>query len=119
MNDLALIIEDDQDLAAIFTQALEKANYQVESIRDGLSAQKRLLQVEPCTVILDMHIPYLSGADILKQIRSDQRLSRTTVVIATADARMAELYSDIADFVLIKPITFSQLRDLTARLHWI
>jgi two-component system response regulator MprA len=118
MNDLALIIEDDQDLNAIFTQALEKSNYRVESIRDGLSAQKRLLQIEPCTVILDMHIPYLSGADILKQIRSDQRLTRTTVVIATADARMAELYSDIADFVLIKPITFSQLRDLTARLHW-
>jgi DNA-binding response OmpR family regulator len=119
MSDLALIIEDDQDLATIFTQALEKANYEVESIRDGLSAQKRLLQVEPCTVILDMHIPYVSGADLLKQIRSDQRLIRTTVVIATADARMAELYADIADFVLIKPITFSQLRDLTARLHWI
>ena len=38
-------------------------------------------------------------------------------VIATADARMGEAFTDIADFVLIKPITFTQLRDLTARLH--
>jgi hypothetical protein len=37
--------------------------------------------------------------------------------MATADARMGEALTDHADFVLIKPITFSQLRDLTARLH--
>lgn len=119
MRDLGIVIEDDEDLAAIFTKALEKADYQVESIRDGLSAQRRLLQIEPHTVVLDMHIPIISGEDILKQIRSDERLKRTVVVIATADALLGEIYTDVADFVLIKPITFSQLRDLTARLHHI
>jgi CheY-like chemotaxis protein len=59
----------------------------------------------------------VSGEDILKQIRSDERLEHTVIVIATADARLGEAYTDIADFVLIKPITFTQLRDLTARLH--
>jgi CheY-like chemotaxis protein len=117
MTDLAIIIEDDEDLASIFSEALQKANYQVETIRDGLSAQRRMLQVVPCVVVLDMHIPYLSGADILKQIRSDPRLKNTAVVIATADARMGEAFTDVADFVLIKPIAFKQLRDLTARLH--
>jgi DNA-binding response OmpR family regulator len=117
MKELAIIVEDDEDLAAIFTEALHKANYQVETIRDGLSAQRRIIQVEPHLVVLDMHIPYVSGAEILSQIRSDIRLKHTTVVIATADARMGEAFTDIADFVLIKPITFTQLRDLTARLH--
>jgi CheY-like chemotaxis protein len=64
-----------------------------------------------------MHLPIVSGGDLLKQIRSDDRLKKTVVVIATADARMGDAFNDIADFVLIKPITFSQLRDLTARLH--
>jgi DNA-binding response OmpR family regulator len=117
MSDLGIVIEDDEDLAAIFTEALQKADYQVETIRDGLSAQRRLFQIEPHTVVLDMHIPIVSGADILKQIRSDERLKHTVIVIATADARMGEAFTDIADFVLIKPITFTQLRDLTARLH--
>jgi DNA-binding response OmpR family regulator len=117
MTDLAIIIEDDVDLAAIFTEALQMANFKVETIRDGLSAQRRLQQIVPCLVILDMHIPYLSGADILKLIRADERLINTAVVITTADARMGEAYTDIADFVLIKPIAFTQLRDLTARLH--
>ena len=119
MNDMGFVVEDDEDLALIFTEALQKANYQVETIRDGLSAQRRLLQIIPHIVVLDMHIPIVSGADILKQIRSDDRLKQTVIVIATADARLGEAYTDVADFVLIKPITFTQLRDLTARLHHI
>jgi two-component system cell cycle response regulator DivK len=117
MNELAMVVEDDEDLAAIFTEALQKANYQVETVRDGLSAQRRIIQIEPHLVVLDMHIPYVSGSEILQQIRADVRLKHTTVVIATADARMGEMYTDIADFVLIKPITFTQLRDLVNRLH--
>jgi DNA-binding response OmpR family regulator len=117
MIEPAIVIEDDEDLATIFTEALEKANYQVETLRDGLSAQRRIVQVAPHVVILDLHIPYVSGEEILKQIRSDPRLKHTVVVIATADARTGEALTDTADFVLIKPITFKQLRDLTARLH--
>ena len=119
MRELALVIEDDEDLAAIFSEALEKANYEVETLRDGLTAQRRILHVRPHVVVLDMHLPYISGEDILKVIHSDGRLEHTSVVIVTADARMGEAFTDIADFVLIKPITFTQLRDLTARLHQI
>jgi CheY-like chemotaxis protein len=117
MTESAIVIEDDPDLAVIFTEALEKANYQVETIRDGLSAQRRIIQSAPHVVVLDLHIPYISGDEILKQIRTDPRLKQTLVVVATADARMGEALTDVADFVLIKPITFKQLRDLTARLH--
>jgi len=63
MKELAIVVEDDEDLAAIFTEALQKANYQVETIRDGLSAQRRIIQIEPHLVVLDMHIPYVSGAE--------------------------------------------------------
>ena len=117
MSELAIIVEDDEDLAIIFTEALQKAGYEVETVRDGWLARRRLSQAEPHLVVLDMHLPYVSGADLLKQIRSDVRLKHTTVVITTADARMGEAYTDKADFVLIKPITFTQLRDLTSRLH--
>jgi CheY-like chemotaxis protein len=117
MSELAIIVEDDEDLATIFTEALQSADYQVETLRDGLLAQKRITQIEPHVVVLDMHLPMVSGGDLLKQIRADERLKDTLIVIATADARMGEAFTDVADFVLIKPITFSQLRDLTIRLH--
>jgi CheY-like chemotaxis protein len=73
--------------------------------------------VTPDVVVLDMHLPLVAGSEILKYIRSERRLSLTNVVVTTADAIMGEQMRESADFVLIKPISFGQLRDLTARLN--
>jgi CheY-like chemotaxis protein len=118
MNELALIIEDDEDLVNIFAEALRGINYQVEHVADGRLAEERLKNgTPPYLILLDMHLPHVSGGDLLtKIIRQDERLSKTMVIITTADARMGETYGDQADFVMIKPISFVQLRDLTARL---
>ncbi len=117
MNDLALIIEDDEDIAEIFNQALNNAGFETEVIYQGDAAQKRLGEVTPHVVVLDMHLPSVSGQVLLSQIRSDNRLLETIVLVATADAMIAELHREQADFVLVKPISFSQLRDLASRLH--
>ena len=114
---LALIIEDDEDLAEIFGQALTAAGYITQIVRDGLAAQTLIREVIPAVITLDMHIPHISGNILLQQIRADERLTKTRVVVTTADANMGENARSIADLVLIKPISFSQLRDLTARLR--
>jgi two-component system, cell cycle response regulator DivK len=114
---ISLIIEDDEDLSVIFHEALSAAGYQTEIIRNGRLALERLHNVTPHVVILDMHLPHVSGSDLLKYIRSQKRMSFTNVVVTTADAIMGEQMRDTADFVLIKPISFGQLRDLTARLN--
>lgn len=113
---LALIVEDDEDLSIIFSEALNAAGFQTETVRNGQLALDRLHIITPEVVSLDMHLPGVSGLDILKYIRSEKRLAMTNVVVTTADAVMAEHVRETADFVLIKPITFGQLRDLTARL---
>jgi DNA-binding response OmpR family regulator len=115
MENIAFVIEDDQDLSSIFTEALKAAGYQVETIRDGAAAQQRLKEAIPEIVILDMHLPNIDGAHLLTQIRADERLAKARVIIATADALLGEYYEKKADLVLVKPISFSQLRDLTAR----
>jgi two-component system cell cycle response regulator DivK len=118
MNDhIALIIEDDEDLAEIFGQALNAAGYATEIIRDGLVAQTRIRELVPAVITLDMHIPHISGKQLLQQIRADERLGKTRVIVTTADAAMGENARNTADLVLIKPITFSQLRDLSSRLR--
>ena len=118
MSTLALIIEDDEDLASIFAEALRGVGFEVEHIADGKTAQERLTNgVAPFLILLDMHIPHISGGDLLTNvIKKDERLAKTMVIITTADARMGETYGDMADFVMIKPISFVQLRDLTSRL---
>jgi len=117
MSALAFIIEDDQDLSTIFADALESVGYQVEQIKDGLMAQQRLKETVPYLILLDMHLPHISGADLLTGIKADERFNGTSVILTTADARMAEAYEPLADFVMVKPISFVQLRDLTSRLR--
>jgi len=117
MNELALIIEDDEDLASIFAEALRGIDYEVEHAADGKLAQERLKSgVVPFIILLDMHLPHISGGDLLANLKQDERFENTIVIITTADARMGDMYRDQADFVMIKPISFVQLRDLTARL---
>jgi CheY-like chemotaxis protein len=118
MSELALIVEDDEDLANIFAEALRSVGFEVEDMADGQAAQERLgREPVPYLILLDMHIPHISGADLLTNIiKKDKRLDKTIVIITTADARMGEAYTDLADFVMVKPISFIQLRDLTSRL---
>lgn len=114
---LAFIIEDDEDLSIIFSGALSSAGYRTETLRNGRKALTLLATTVPDLVILDLHLPGVSGTEILSYIRAEKRLELTTVVVTTADAIQAEQVRESADLVLIKPITFSQLRDLTARLN--
>jgi CheY-like chemotaxis protein len=118
MSELALIIEDDEDLASIFAEALRGIGFDVELLEDGKVAQERLKNgVPPFLILLDMHLPHISGADLLTNIiKKDEKFKKTTVIITTADARMGEAYTEQVDFVMIKPISFIQLRDLTSRL---
>lgn len=118
MSELALVIEDDEDLAHIFAEALRSVGFEVEALPDGQTAQERLKKGPvPYLILLDMHIPHMSGGDLLTNIiRRDERLSRAIVIITTADARMGDAYAEQADFVMVKPISFIQLRDLTNRL---
>lgn len=113
---LAMVIEDDADLSFIFAEALRSAGFQTEVVRDGRLALERLSQLTPVVIILDLRLPYVAGTEVLKQIRAAAHLKDTRVVVTTADARFAELADRQADFVLIKPISFSLLRDLVTRL---
>ncbi len=116
-NSLALIIEDDPDLSTIFAEALRGAEFETEIVRDGNSALNRLAAIVPNVVVLDLHLPYVSGKDILQHIRNDSRLTETKIILATADASMAGTLESMADLVLLKPISFGQLRNLAARLR--
>jgi DNA-binding response OmpR family regulator len=116
-NPVALIIEDDLNLATIYAEALRMAEFETEIVHDGQTALARLTAITPTMVILDLHLPYVSGQTILQQIRADERLAKTRVLLATADSLKAENLQGEADLVLLKPISFHQLRDLAKRLR--
>jgi two-component system catabolic regulation response regulator CreB len=66
---LALIIEDDLEIAKILALSL-KNEFEVEILTDGNSAVTRLAQAVPALIMLDLHLPEVSGMDIFARIRS-------------------------------------------------
>ncbi len=115
-NPLAVIIEDNEDQADILARALRAAGFVTEIIHDGDEAVARLKTIVPALILLDLHLPGVSGTGILLQIRGDPRLAKTCVIIVTVEPQMANVLHNKADVVLAKPIEFSRLYDLAAGL---
>jgi two-component system response regulator RegX3 len=113
---LVLIVEDDEKLADVFSLALQAADFETEMVRDGAAALAWLAKSVPDVVILDLHLPYVAGPDILRQIRADTRLSKTKVILVTADDRLADVLREQADLVLLKPISPEHLCLLATRM---
>jgi DNA-binding response OmpR family regulator len=114
---LALIIEDDDKLVTIYTQALKIAEFDTQYVCDGDAALELLDTIRPAIVLLDLHLPGTAGDKVLARIRRDERLKGTQVILATADQLMADMLIEQSDFVLEKPVSFGQLRDLAVRLR--
>ena len=114
-----LIIEDDENHALIYSTALAAAGYECEIIYNGAAARKRLAEIVPQLIVLDMHLPEVSGLELLRQIQADARLRHTHVIVGTVDAQMAGMARESRGrnvWVMEKPISYEQLRDLAARL---
>lgn len=114
----ALIVEDEIPLAGIYAKALHCAGYETGEVYDGQAALDLLRTDEetPALVLLDIHLPLVSGNDILQYIRENRRFLNTRVIMATADpAAMGEETEKKADLILCKPISYHQLRDLASR----
>jgi CheY-like chemotaxis protein len=113
---LALIVEDDRKLADIFSITL-RSDFEVVVATDGQTALDRLAELVPDLIILDIHLPHVSGLDILRQIRADQRLAATRVIVATADGLRGVDLQGMADLTLLKPVSPMQLHNLAMRLR--
>ena len=115
----ALIIEDSTSLAAFYATALESAGYETEIMGNGHEAKIWLEKTIPDFVLLDLNLPYVSGDELLHQIRKDNRMAQTIVFLASSDPLRARMLQDDADLVLNKPISYAQLRDLSGRFRQI
>ncbi len=113
----ALLIEDDRDVAALFRHVLDLAGYESESILDGKEAMDRLASVNPDIVLLDLQLPNMSGIEILKRMRADERMKNIPVVVITAYAYYANSLPVKPDLFLLKPVDIHDLSSLIQKLR--
>jgi DNA-binding response OmpR family regulator len=103
----ALIIEDDPKLGVIYQTALQQAGYETDLDENGNYYRALLYARRPDLVILDLHLPFAFGGDILNEIRA--KYPDTIVAIVTADFIKAKTLMGKADHILIKPVSVASL----------
>lgn len=114
---LAFIIDDNRDVVELFANSLQAADFETEIFVEGGAALERLQDETPSVVVLDLQLPDVSGIEILETIRTDDRLKNSRVIVVTGEQQMSKSIGRMADLVLLKPISFGQLRDLARRLR--
>lgn len=114
-NSIALVVEDEKDIARISAKALRKGGFRVEVVHTGDEAIEWLGAHTPNLVVLDLQLPGVSGPEVFAHIRAQPQLSETPVIIVTAYPHIAEDLANQADCVLFKPVNPAELRSLAAR----
>ncbi|HEU4871536.1 MAG TPA: response regulator [Pyrinomonadaceae bacterium] len=109
-----LVADDDPAILRLIATILEKENYSVVMARDGREAYK-ILQSDPnfTAAILDVVMPHISGPELVRYMKSEERLQRIPVMMMTAE-QDPKLSSDSftagACVFLPKPFTTAQLQ---------
>jgi CheY-like chemotaxis protein len=100
-----LFVEDDSIIARVYTQKLADEGFQVTLAKDGIDAMRQLPVLKPDLVVLDLMMPRMTGADVLKFIRSHPDL-KSTHVIVFSNSFLSNLVEQVAslgvDVALVK-----------------
>jgi len=113
-NRRMLVADDDPAILRLITTILEKENFKVVMARDGREAYK-ILQSDPnfTAAILDVVMPHISGPELVRYMKSEERLKRIPVMMMTAeqDPKLSsDSFSAGAIVFLPKPFTTAQLQ---------
>src|SRR5215204_220391 len=80
------VADDDPAILRLIDTILEKDNYKVAAVRDGREAYK-ILQADAnfTAAILDVVMPHITGPELVRYMKSEERLKRIPVMMMTAE----------------------------------
>lgn len=107
-----VVADDDADIRELVTFKLMQAGYEIDAVSDGAQAWATISEAPPRLAVLDAMMPGLSGLDVLRKVREDERTKTVPVILLTARSRDSDVDSGFAtgatDYV-IKPFSPREL----------
>ncbi len=100
-----LICDDEPALRELIRVSLN-GRFSFAEAHDGIECLDVARRLRPDLVILDMMMPRLNGIDVLSQMRADEEIGETPVIVLTAQpASQEEAMREGASRVMLKPFT--------------
>jgi two-component system response regulator len=134
MSKTILLVEDNPTDEKLTLRAFKKSNIENEIVvvRDGAEALDHLLgrplggetKELPAVVLLDLNLPLVSGLEVLRRLRAEERTKLLPVVILTGSKEDEDLISGYtlgANAYVRKPVDFGEFVEAarTVGLFWL
>jgi signal transduction histidine kinase len=113
---LVVVIEDDEDAAALLSETLRRAGYRVLTAPSGAEGLRLAREHDPVAVTLDVMMPEMDGWRVLQAMRADRRLAGIPVIVCSIVDNRPLGYSLGASDYLLKPVDPATLTDTLDRV---
>jgi two-component system cell cycle response regulator DivK len=81
-----LVVEDNELNLKLFCDLLRAHGYAAEPVRDGREAVERARSFGPDLIVMDIQMPYISGLELIEQLKADAALRHMPIMAVTAYA---------------------------------
>jgi DNA-binding response OmpR family regulator len=79
-----VVADDDEDILVLVSFRLGRAGHEVLTARNGEEALRLICERRPDAAVLDVKMPKLTGIDVVKQVREDEVVGDTPVILLSA-----------------------------------
>jgi DNA-binding response OmpR family regulator len=107
-----LVADDDEDILLLVTTRLRRDGHEVVSASRGDDELAIVRELKPALAVLDVGMPGLDGLEVLGEIRADEALADTRVLLLTAKAQESDVRRGFevgADAYVKKPFSPAEL----------
>ena len=111
-----LIVDDEEHIVELLKFNLLNAGYDVFTANDGIEAVKIAKAQKPGLMLLDLMLPGIDGFDVCKEIKRDNEMKKTSIIMLTAKGEELDKILGLeigADDYITKPFS---VRELLARV---
>ena len=110
-----LLVDDDQNLAAVLRVFLEMDGFEVSVVANGAIALRMLAKTRFDLVISDVRMPGVDGFALLERLREPGLHAPRPVILISADALPSDNLANGFDAYLHKPFSTVELREAIDR----
>ncbi len=86
-----ILVEDEQTLREMLERKLKKSGYEVETAVDGEEGLGKIKEQKPDLVLLDIVMPKMDGFTVMEEVRKDETVSNTPIIIVSNSGQPVEL----------------------------